>query len=162
MKYNIQKMEGDADSVRYALVQKGEKTLFVVGLNPSTANEDTPDRTMNRVMEFAEHNKYDGFVMLNLYPQRSTEPTGLHMDVNKEYFQKNLKIIEEYISQEKSPTVLFCYGNNISLRPYLRESAEKIKQICERYTSRIVCVAKTKYSIPKHPLYVKIGDFIDY
>ena len=36
------KQIGDAE-VRYALIQKGNRMLFVVGLNPSTADTEKPD-----------------------------------------------------------------------------------------------------------------------
>ena len=65
------KQIGDAE-VRYALIQKGNRMLFVVGLNPSTADTEKPDPTMQSVMRIAEYNGYDGFVMINLYPKRAT------------------------------------------------------------------------------------------
>ena len=33
---------------RFTLEQAGKKMLFVIGLNPSTADESRPDRTVNR------------------------------------------------------------------------------------------------------------------
>ena len=45
--------------------------MYVIGINPSTANEEKPDRTIGRVMGFAEENGFDGFAMINLYPQET-------------------------------------------------------------------------------------------
>ena len=68
-------MIGDKDNVRCALVQKGEKKiLYVIGSNPSTADDTKKDPTMTKVLKFAESNGFDGYVMLNLYPQKSTSP----------------------------------------------------------------------------------------
>lgn len=153
-------MIGDKENVRYALVQKGLRTLYVVGLNPSTANDTEADNTMKRVMKFAEYNGFDGFVMLNLYPQRATHPSELHRECDPDYFQNNLKIIEQFISEEDGATVLLAYGNNIGTREYLKESQRAIIELCKRYNAKIVCVALTKYGIPKHPLYAKLGNFI--
>ena len=62
---------------RFALVQEGQRTLFVIGLNPSTADSLTPDPTMKAVLRIAEYNHFDGFIMINLYPLRATEPSDL-------------------------------------------------------------------------------------
>ncbi len=67
-------MKGDANTVRYLLKKEGKRILYVIGINPSTANQEKPDRTIRRVMGFAEDNGFDGFAMINLYPQRSTLP----------------------------------------------------------------------------------------
>ena len=80
MDYQIDKMIGDENTHRYVLASKGIKPLVVIGVNPSTANEHKPDPTIRKVMGFAERNKYDSFVMLNLYAQRSTDFKGVHRE----------------------------------------------------------------------------------
>lgn len=62
------KMIGNTGRLRYVLSKPGKNVLFVIGVNPSTANEEKPDPTMRKVIGFAEVNGFDGFVMLNLYP----------------------------------------------------------------------------------------------
>ena len=69
---------------RYALIQEGKRDIFIIGLNPSTADETKPDPTMRRTMQIAEFNGYDGFIMLNLYPQRSTKPKDLARNIAKQ------------------------------------------------------------------------------
>ena len=59
-------MIGDAETHRYVLASRCVKTLVVIGVNPSTANEKYPDPTVRKVIEFAKLNNYDGFVVLNL------------------------------------------------------------------------------------------------
>lgn len=155
-------MLGDRTNVRYALLQKGSKTLYVVGLNPSTADDKVPDPTMRRVMAFAEHNGFDGFYMFNLYPQRTTKPEGLHKVVNADYIQKNLEIIKDTLSAEESPTVLFCYGANIGIRSYLVDCLQAILTVCDSVNAKKVCVGLTKHGHPKHPLYVRLGKFMEF
>uniref|UniRef100_UPI002590127D DUF1643 domain-containing protein n=1 Tax=uncultured Alistipes sp. TaxID=538949 RepID=UPI002590127D len=46
---------------RFILEQAGERMLFVIGLNPSTANELRPDPTLRKVTRFAANAGYDGF-----------------------------------------------------------------------------------------------------
>ena len=78
MDYQIKQMIGDEKTHRYVLASRCAKPLVVIGVNPSTANEKYPDPTVRKVMGFAELNNYDGFVMLNLYAQRSTNFKGVH------------------------------------------------------------------------------------
>ena len=62
---------------RFTLEQAGKKMLFVIGLNPSTADESRPDRTVNRIRGFAQGGGYDGFAVFNLSAERSTDKWSL-------------------------------------------------------------------------------------
>ena len=90
------KQIGDAE-VRYALIQKGNRMLFVVGLNPSTADTEKPDPTMQSVMRIAEYNGYDGFVMINLYPKRATSPKDLPQACDPVLHRNNLEYIKKVL-----------------------------------------------------------------
>ena len=47
MEYKIDIYEKDKDNLfRFALGSLSERTLFVFGINPSTANDQTPDMTI--------------------------------------------------------------------------------------------------------------------
>ena len=63
------------NSARYILGEAGRKPLVCVGINPSTAEPNNLDRTLTNVRRFSELNGYDGWLMLNVYPQRSTRDT---------------------------------------------------------------------------------------
>lgn len=52
------------------------KVMFI-GLNPSTANEVDPDRTITRVVNFAHAWGYGGVYMTNLFALVSTQPEAL-------------------------------------------------------------------------------------
>ena len=102
-------MVGD-ESCRYVLANGGHKPLVVIGVNPSTANESKSDATMRKVMGFAERNGYDGFVMLNLYPQRSTDFLGVHRERNEDLHQKNLEAIRCFFETYNHLDVLAAWG----------------------------------------------------
>ena len=156
-------MIGDKDNVRYALVQKGEeKTLYVIALNPSTANDSKADHTMRKIMGFAERNGFDCYVMMNLYPQRSTSPDNLDMKVNDILFEENLRYIEKFLSGENAPVVLLCYGVNICIRSYLCDSLAKIREIGEKYNAQWKCIGTTKDGEPLHPSRPGYCKFVDY
>lgn len=89
MEYIIDIYEIDElNKYRFALGSISEKTLFVFGINPSTADDKEPDPTIRKVMGFAKENGYTSFVMFNLYPQRATNPNDLPQEASKEMIQK--------------------------------------------------------------------------
>ncbi len=109
MDYNIELYKKDSkNEYRYALGVLSERTLFVIGLNPSTADEQSPDPTIRKVMGFAERNNYTSFVMLNLYPQRSPYPDDLPYEADKDELKKNITIISDLIKSQKEANVLLA------------------------------------------------------
>lgn len=52
--------------------------LNVVMLNPSTADETVDDRTISRVIGFAQREGYCNLVITNLFALRSTDPQALY------------------------------------------------------------------------------------
>ena len=88
MKYENVTMKGNANEFRFSLTKEGNRKLVVFGVNPSTANEQIADLTITKVMGFAERNGFDGFIMLNLYPQRCTNPESLDKEIDEELQRK--------------------------------------------------------------------------
>lgn len=144
MKYsemNI-KMVADNERVRYVLRKEGQKMLIVIGVNPSKATDKMSDPTMTKVLGFAEHNGYDGFLMLNLYPQRCTNPYDLDKDMDEELHQANLKHIASEVSNMGSVSVLLAFGDSITCRPYLKTCLKDIISLL----------------MPKNPKWLQIGE----
>ncbi len=129
MKYHPKQI-GD-NITRYALIQEGQKTIFVIGLNPSTANESSPDPTMQFTMRIAEYNGYDGFIMLNLYPLRATKPKDLPKDCDIELHKQNLYEIENLLKSRANVDVWLAFGNGIRKRKYLSSCFEDILKLLE-------------------------------
>lgn len=163
MKYNNIIMVGDANTVRYLLRKDGKRILYVIGINPSTANETKDDRTMRRVMGFARENDYDGFAMINLYPQRSTRPYNLHKELCVEIHKKNLSVIKELFNNVYSPTILLAFGNNIGIRKYLKECFCDIVSIIQPHSPQWKQIGDpTSLGNPRHPLYARYDSFRDF
>lgn len=151
------------NKTRYALIQEGQKTLFVIGLNPSTANESSPDPTMQFTMRIAEYNGYDGFIMLNLYPLRATKPKDLPKDYDIELHKQNLYEIENLLKSRTNVDVWLAFGNGICKRKYLSSCFEDILKLLEKYDAHLYYInSLTKSGYPPHPLYQKKNYFKDY
>jgi hypothetical protein len=155
MEYNITHYKINSNNTcRFVLVSSGKKTLFVVGLNPSTADDKKPDRTIRRVMGFAKDNGFDSFVMLNLYPQRATKPTDLDKQIDLQILNENIDEIQNIISEIPNPTILAAWSATISVRRYFKEC---IQQLNEATKDKNINWRKlgesTKEGHPRHPLY---------
>lgn len=147
---------------RFALEQAGENVLIVIGVNPSTADENKPDPTMQSVLRFVNAFGYDGFVMLNLSSERTTSPDGLAVSLDASMHRKNLAVITKMGKKYPDAPVLLAYGNLIEKRMYLEAC---FVAICATFDSNRhwLCIGgtegMTKYGHPRHPLYasVKMG-----
>lgn len=111
--------ERNADnSARFVLGVPGANPLVCVGLNPSTAAPGDLDLTVTKVTQFAALNGFDGWMMLNLYPQRSTAPTGLHQAHDIALAAENQRRIVDLIDG-RNLQLLAAWGYLIVRRPYL-------------------------------------------
>ena len=163
MKYEGITMKGDEHNVRFLLEKPGERQLIVIGVNPSKATAEKPDATMTRVMEFAERNGFDGFVMLNLYPQRSTSPGGLHKVLDEKLHRENLEVIGEVLAGREAPVVLLAFGNVINARPYLKACLRDIVAVMSPRHPQWKQIGKpTVAGNPRHPSRAAYGTFADF
>lgn len=153
MKYDIVKMVGD-EHVRYSLTNKGDNTLIVFGINPSTADKNKPDPTMRRVMGFAERYGFDSFVMLNVYPLRATNPAALPQECDAAIHTANIREIVSVVSSHPEASILLAYSGNINSRKYLRPCLRDIIDALKPYNPKYfqIGTALNRDGSPKHPL----------
>jgi len=142
------------DTARFALGELGAKNLIVFGVNPSTATETSFDQTIRRVQGYSREHEFDGWLMLNLYPQRTTDPRGLHTEVDLALHAENMQKIEEVLGLTQDYTLCAAWGNLMKERSYLGTCLECINEIIgERNWHSIG--EPTKEGHPRHPLYVR-------
>lgn len=158
MEYKITIYRNSSDNTeRYILGVNGKNLLVVIGLNPSTADENKPDPTIRKVMGIADGANKDSFIMLNLYPQRATSPTDMDIEFDVKKHENNIQNIKSTINELglNNFDVLLGFGNNISTRVYLFNCLKDIVSLLEDYKPRWNKTGEvTKYGHPKHPLYV--------
>lgn len=156
--------ERSADgTARFVLGTVGKNPLVCFGINPSTATPHSLDRTVNRVSKFAEREPFDSWIMLNVYPQISTDPKGMHLDYDLALKRENELHIARLIDG-RPRTILAAWGNLIESRPYLWDAMRDIALIAELASSRWISLGEpTTSGHPRHPLYVKsTTPFIDF
>lgn len=106
-------------SARFVLGVVGSNPLVCFGINPSTAKPADLDPTVTRVRNFAATHGYDGWTMLNVYPQVSTQPSGMHPQYDPQLKAANEQHIGAAI--QGRPMLLAAWGANMTRRRCLSE-----------------------------------------
>lgn len=142
------------NSARFVLGQifdPAEKTLLCFGVNPSTARPDHLDNTLNKVRKICRNNGYDNWIMLNLYPQRTTNPDELHLQSDLALTHENMAHIKSALEKFGDCDIWLAYGNLILKRKYLQDCLSSI--LSEIGNRKIKITGLTKKDNPLHPLY---------
>jgi hypothetical protein len=116
--------------------------LFI-GLNPSIADAEIDDPTLNRCIKFARAWGYGGLVIGNLFAYRATDP-------------KQLKRISDPVGPENDLWVgrlrsevqlaVAAWGH----RGVLQDRAARVSE----RMGELYCLGTTRSGAPRHPLYV--------
>jgi len=137
---------------RFTLGKSGSRKLLTVGLNPSTATKEKSDTTVAKVDGVAQRNGFDGFIMLNLYPVRSTDCKALPLDVDAEAFSENLNRIEALVADDPTSVLWAAWGENIHARDYFVAAARELFARLQDYgTTWQHFGTLTKSGHPRHP-----------
>lgn len=147
--------ENTADnSARFVLQSPGSSPLICIGVNPSTAEPGALDSTLKVVQKVAKANEYDCFLMLNIYPQRSTKPRFMHHTFDPALKAANEAHIARAIA-DRPLTVWAAWGAVIEIRPYLAPLLRDILELSELKNVRWVSRGQVSMAgHPHHPLYV--------
>lgn len=127
--------------------RRGNKLLVFLMLNPSTADENGPDPTVRRCINFAKANDYDGVIVLNVYPLISTDPKGIKGELSRRAAHYNEQFIHKV--SRKHRTVVVAWGGDC------KTPAEQMRRKIKTYGFKMVlCLGTTKAGQPRHPLYL--------
>lgn len=139
---------------RFALGNLGMKNFVVFGVNPSTATDQVFDQTIRRIEGYSHAHGFDGWLMLNLYPQRATDPRDLHIDIDTRLNEENLSHIEQALAEAGGYTLCAAWGQLIRQRSYLISCLEHISKSLDAHAWHSIG-ALTKEGHPRHPLYAR-------
>ena len=146
--------ETDSDNFcRYSLGYCCKTPLLCVGVNPSTATPEKLDPTIRSVARIAHINNYDGWIMINLYPQRATKPNDMDSIINDSICKQNLFVINSILNKYEITEIWAAWGTLITKRPYLKKCLSDIYSITSNY-KWITFGPSSKAGHPHHPLYL--------
>jgi hypothetical protein len=146
------------DRCRFVLGRDGARKILVIGLNPSTATQNKSDATAAKVETVARRSGHDGFVMLNLYPLRATDPTTLPQRANARQMQRNFDAIEAIVAAETAPVLWAAWGAGIGHRAFLSSCACELVSRLRRYRPRWQRYGPpTADGHPRHPSRLSYG-----
>lgn len=137
----------DCGKYRYALWRIWDRTkplVMFIGVNPSTANAEADDPTIQSVTRISEHNGYGGFYMMNLFGIISSDPAILKSN-EVDPMGENLRYIS--IVNRWCKDVVFAWG-----------TFKEAKQVCQEFIDaypNALCIYQTKDGSPTHPLFKK-------
>ena len=148
------------NTARFALGEYADvdqRTLICVGINPSTASPNNLDPTLRKVKAIAINHGYANWNMINVYPQRATNPKNLHATCDLQLHAENLAEIKIILLMFPNSDILFAYGNLITQRPYLKNCLSEIVNLISEagFSGQYYCLKQTKRGNPTHPLYQK-------
>lgn len=134
---------------RYLLwrrIADGERTLLVVGLNPSTADELRNDPTIRRCLGFAQDWDFSRLLVANLFAYRATKPEDLRR-ADDPVGSENDRWLKA--ASEVADLTLAAWGNS---GLWLERHVAVVRLLNDPH-----CLGRTKHGTPRHPLYVKRG-----
>ncbi|MBP1325052.1 hypothetical protein JOF28_000284 [Leucobacter exalbidus] len=101
----------------------GNPPLIALCMNPSYASEQVSDKTIDRLIKASIEHQYSGWVMLNLYPERATDPANLSA-YDASLSQDNCDAIEEVIAKYQVTEILGAWGGNP--KPTIRQAKRDV------------------------------------
>ncbi len=142
------------NKARFLLWEKGKKILVCIWINPSTAKPNKLDNTLRSVKRFANNLWYDWRVMINICPQRATNPNDLDISINKINHQRNVEEISNFF-EKNNCDIRAARWNLIEKRQYLKQCLENIYENIRNKAINWHSIGKiSKRWHPHHPLYL--------
>ena len=122
------------------------KTLGFIMLNPSTADAVKNDPTVERCMRRAKMLGYGGFVVVNLFAYRATDPKDMLSCQDPVGPENNTYIIRAAHECEKLVCAWGVHGRH-------QDRCYQVMGFLEPFAEKIHCLGETKEGFPRHPLY---------
>jgi len=121
-------------------------TMWIIGLNPSTADAEQDDPTIRRCVGFAKRCGCVALYMGNLFGWRATDPAHLKR-VSNPVGPDNNDYLVDMASQSK--WIVAAWGAN----PIATPRGEEVQRLLRG--REIYCLGTTAAGAPRHPLYLR-------
>lgn len=120
--------------------------VMFIGLNPSTADQQTNDPTIRKCMGFARRWNLGGICMTNLFAYRSTDPLMMKLYATDPVGPDNLTTLQRCAALPKCRIIIAGWGNHGDFKGQ--------DKLVKSLISPLMCLRKTKNGHPWHPLYI--------
>ncbi len=142
-------------NLRYLLAKKGKNNLLVIGLNPSTADSEKLDPTSKNIDIIARNHGYDGWLLVNLYPVRSSNPADLPLKEETVIYWHNIHLIQYLLDRDrfKIKDAWLAWGDGIESfnQNYLKQAAGYLYRELLVHDLNYICIGRTRRANPCHP-----------
>lgn len=147
--------EGDGKLFRYLLWRVWDDSLpllIFIMLNPSTADEDNNDPTVERCERRARRDGFGGVMVLNIFAFRATDPKDMKaaedpIGDKNDYFIRSMMVK----AREHGDTIVVAWGSH---GVYLAR-ASQVAAFAKELGVQLYALGLTKDYEPRHPLYLK-------
>jgi hypothetical protein len=148
--------KNEDNTSRFLLGEHGNNPLVCIGVNPSTATPEKLDPTLQNVRAWAKRLSYDGWIMLNLYPQQATNPNKLHDKCDFYIHTLNSLAIRKLALEYKKLDIWEAWGTLIEKRKFLKSCLFEFTGILNMHTDPtwITIGPLSQKGHPHHPLYL--------
>lgn len=124
-----------------------KNTCVFIMLNPSTADAELDDPTIQRCKGFADRFQCGSLIVVNLFAYRATKPVAMYAATDP-VGPENDKFIAKALAL---PGIkLVGWGSHKTF-----DRAAKVKELAAWHRVELCCLGKTKNGSPRHPLFVE-------
>lgn len=146
-----------SDLLRYSLSRdwSSRPRALIIGCNPSDADSEDDDPTVQWWLKWFFNNGYGGFDVCNLYPFVTPHPSKCREIISscdvesKENLFKNLALVRQKAAA--ASIVFVCWGNIAWDNDHVKSVISELKSI-DGKTIDLWCWIKNKNGSPRHPL----------
>ncbi|MBY0395626.1 MAG: DUF1643 domain-containing protein [Thermoleophilia bacterium] len=128
------------------------RTLTVVMVNPSTADEHADDPTIRKVQGFALRAGFNRVIVGNLFAFRSTDIKGLARVADPRGGRRNLEELARMIGE--ADALLFAWGPVAKVPRQWRGRWMTVADLAEKAGKIPLCLGTAQDGQPRHPLMV--------
>ena len=136
---------------RYIIGKKGENMLVALCMNPSKAQDITSDRTVNTVIRRAQREGYDGWAVINIYPERATDKKNLEK-FDPKLCDANVEAIRRFIQEHNINEIWGAWGKADIAQLHIGRDA--VLTMLKEEAVSVYGFNRLKSGEPHHPLYI--------
>ncbi|WP_409174408.1 DUF1643 domain-containing protein [Brevibacillus fortis] len=144
---------------------ENQKTVLVIMKNPSVADKNNSDHTINNVLKFCWGKGYRKVLIMNLYSFYSTDPKGIANHINNNQIhlavgEDNDKVLKDVLS-EVYDIIVAWGGNTFGLTDYYKNRIKQVYKIINSKNLYYVESVSGEGWYPRHPQVWSVNKQID-